>query len=100
SSVLAMLICRGPVAFAMGMPFSLGLRQLAPRGGSLAWAWASNGFASVVAAPLSALISLELGSRILLVVAGASYAVAATLAVLGGRGRPRHLPPPIAQRPF
>jgi len=96
--LLAILICLGPVAFTMGMPFSLGLRQLAPRGGSLAWAWASNGFASVVAAPASALISLELGSRILLVVAGASYAVAATLAVLGGRGRPRQLRPTIEER--
>jgi len=85
---LAMLVCLGPLAFLMGSPFPLGLRQLAP-GGTLAWAWASNGFASVAAAPLSGLISLELGSRVLLVVAGAAYAVAAILSTMAGRGRAR-----------
>jgi hypothetical protein len=86
---VTMLVCLGPLAFLMGIPFPLGLRQLAPRGGALAWAWASNGFASVVAAPLSALVSLELGSRVLLVVAGAAYAVAAALSAAAGRGRRR-----------
>jgi hypothetical protein len=75
--VLAVLACLGPPAFLMGMPFALGLRQLAPEGGALAWAWASNGFASVVAAPLSALVALELGSRVLLGAAAAAYALAA-----------------------
>ena len=91
--VVAMLVCLGPLAFAMGMPFALGVRQLAPRGGALAWAWASNGFASVAAAPLSALVSLELGSRVLLVLAGAAYAGAAILSLVAGRGRPRQLRP-------
>ena len=74
--VLAILLCLGPPAFLMGMPFALGLRQLAPEGRTLAWAWASNGFASVVAAPLSALVALELGSRVLLATAGMAYALA------------------------
>jgi hypothetical protein len=91
--VLAMLVCLGPLAFAMGMPFALGVRQLTPRGGALAWAWASNGFASVAAAPLSALLLLELGSRVLLVVAGAAYAGAAILSLVAGRGRRRELRP-------
>src|SRR5439155_512348 len=39
-----------PLAFALGMPFALGLRRIAPDGGApAAWAWAVNGFASVVA---------------------------------------------------
>ncbi len=92
---VTMLVCLGPLAFLMGIPFPLGLRQLAPRGGALAWAWASNGFASVVAAPLSALVSLELGSRVLLVVAGAAYAVAAALSTAAGRGR-RRMPRPTS----
>ncbi len=66
----AVLVCLGPPAFLMGMPFALGLRRLAPEAGTVAWAWASNGFASVVAAPLSALVALELGSRVLLAAAG------------------------------
>ena len=98
--ILAMLLCLGPLAFAMGMPFVLGLRQLAPRGGALAWAWASNGFASVTAAPLSALVSLELGSRVLLLVAGAAYAGAAILSLAGGRGRPRQLRPTTERSAF
>jgi len=69
-----------PVALLMGMPFALGLRRLA--GGddvNVAWAWAANGFASVVAAPLAALIALEAGSRTLLLCAAAAYAAAAAV---------------------
>jgi hypothetical protein len=89
--VVAALACLAPLAFLMGTPFPLGLRQLAANRNTLAWAWASNGFASVVAAPLSALVALELGSRVLLGIAAASYAVAASLAMLAGRGRPRQI---------
>jgi hypothetical protein len=87
--MVAMVGCLGPLAFLMGMPFPLGLRLLARERAPLAWAWASNGFASVIAAPLSALLSLELGSRVLLAGAAASYAVAAGMAAFGGRGTPR-----------
>jgi hypothetical protein len=69
-----------PVAFALGMPFALGLRRVAPDGGApAAWAWAVNGFASVVAAPLSALIALEAGSPALFAAAALAYALAAAL---------------------
>jgi hypothetical protein len=69
-----------PLAVLMGMPFALGLRRVA--GGDtvrVAWAWSANGFASVVAAPLAALIALEAGSRVLLLCAAAAYAAAAAL---------------------
>jgi predicted membrane-bound spermidine synthase len=75
----AVLIC--PVAFVMGMPFPHGLRLLA--GDShiqVAWAWAANGFASVVAAPLAALIVLERGSPELFLFAAIAYGVAGVLA--------------------
>jgi hypothetical protein len=88
--ILAVLACLGPPAFLMGTPFALGLRQLAPEGGRLAWAWASNGFASVVAAPLSALVALELGSRVLLGTAAAGYALAAAVLSVAGRRRRAH----------
>ena len=88
--ILAILVCLGPPAFLMGTPFALGLRQLAPEGGTLAWAWASNGFASVVAAPLSALVALELGSRVLLGAAAAGYALAAAVLSVAGRRRGAH----------
>ena len=67
-----------PLGFLMGQPFALGLRALA--GGSqtrVAWSWATNGFASVVAAPLGALIAIEAGSRALFLLAAAAYAGAA-----------------------
>jgi len=84
---LAVLGCLAPLAFLMGMPFPLGLRRLVRDSGPLAWAWASNGFASVVAVPLSALLSLELGSQVLFLAAGAAYALAAVAAGVGGEGR-------------
>ncbi len=69
-----------PLALAMGMPFALGVRSLvAADRTSLAWAWAANGFASVVAAPLAALVALELGSPALLAGSAAAYAAAAAL---------------------
>jgi spermidine synthase len=67
----------GPLALLMGMPFPLGLRALA--GGDVnraAWAWAANGFASVVAAPLGAIVALELGSPALFGLGAACYLVA------------------------
>ncbi len=76
----AALIILAPLAFLMGTPFPLGLRSLA--GGDakrVAWAWATNGFASAVAAPLAALIALEAGSGSLLGVAAMAYAGAALL---------------------
>jgi hypothetical protein len=74
------LACVAPIGFLMGMPFTLGLRRLAREDdGSLGWAWASNAFASVVAAPLAALVALELGSPAVFAIAAAAYFVAALL---------------------
>ena len=74
------LIALAPVAVLMGIPFPLGLRRLAGTGtGRVAWAWAANGFASVVAAPIAALIALDWGSPFVLGVAALTYAGAATI---------------------
>jgi spermidine synthase len=80
------LLLLAPLAFLMGMPFPIGLRSIAgadTEGVGVAWGWAANGFASVVAAPLAALIALESGSRSLFFVAAAAYAGAALLQRLG-----------------
>jgi hypothetical protein len=76
---VAALACVGPPALLMGLPFPLALRTFAADHSDVAWAWAANGFASVVAAPLCALIALEAGSRVLFAAAGAAYALAAAL---------------------
>ena len=75
----AALAAVAPAAFLMGLPFALGLRALARGRGAVAWAWAANGFASVVAAPVGALLGLEAGSRVLLAAAAAAYALAAAI---------------------
>ena len=83
----AAILLLAPLAFLMGMPFPLGLRLLAVDGSGVGWAWAANGFSSVVAAPLSALVALEAGSPALFLVAGLAYAGAAAVATRPLRGR-------------
>lgn len=84
----AHLLLRGTIAFLalappallMGVPFPIGLRAFAGTDTvRVAWAWAANGFASVVAAPLSAIIAIEAGSPALFVIAAAAYGTAALL---------------------
>lgn len=82
-AIVALLVL-APLAFVMGLPFPLGLRSLArDRGRDVAWAWAANGFASVVATPLAALVALEAGSDSLFLFAAAAYAGAAVLGRAG-----------------
>ncbi len=77
-----------PVAFIMGMMFPLGLRGIARDDSArIAWAWGANGFASVVGAPLAALIAVEAGSRVLLVAAAGAYVAAAAVVAASRTGR-------------
>jgi hypothetical protein len=86
-AALALLLL-APVALVMGMPFPLGLRALARADPArVAWAWAANGFTSVVTAPLAALVALEAGTRMVFLVAAAAYGVAA--GCLGPKGERR-----------
>jgi hypothetical protein len=67
-----------PLAFAMGMPFPLGLSRLAERSPALIpWAWALNGFASVVGAVLATLLAIHWGFTAVVIVAVALYLTAA-----------------------
>jgi len=71
-------ILLAPVTVGMGMLFPLGLRSLAVGSGRrIAWAWAANGFTSVVGVPLAALIAVEAGSPVLFLVAATTYAACA-----------------------
>lgn len=70
------LLAASPVAFAMGLPFPLGLGRVG-RGPFLPWAWALNGAFSVVATPLANLLALERGFAVVLSVAALLYGVAA-----------------------
>ena len=91
------ILLLAPVAWLMGMPFPLGLRALTSDSAGVAWAWAANGFASVIAAPLSALVALEAGSPALFLLGTAAYLAAAAIgrsgpapgrATAGGADRP------------
>lgn len=69
-----------PMAWAMGRPFPWGLAQLARSRSWMPWAWAVNGFASVVAASMATLVSVQAGQRITLTAGLASYALAGAIA--------------------
>ena len=70
-----------PLAFAMGHMFPTGLRAVsAARPGLVPWAWAVNGFASVLAATAAPLLAMEIGFTGLTALATACYALAALLA--------------------
>lgn len=71
-AIIAFIVL-APPAFLMGFLFPLGLRIFGDRPTKVAWAWAANGFASVVAAPLAALLALEMGSAALFLLAAAAY---------------------------
>lgn len=69
-----------PLTWAMGRAFPWALRQLAGHERWVPWAWAINGFASVVAAALATLISVQWGQPATLAAAIACYAAAAAIA--------------------
>lgn len=75
---IAGLATIAPLAFAMGLPFPLGLTRLAREAPAFVpWAWGLNGCASVIAAIAALLLALEIGLRGTLLVALALYALAA-----------------------
>ena len=72
-----LVVLLGPLSFALGMPFSMGLAEASKKGhGFLPWAWALNGAFSVIATPMANLIATELGFRFLLGAAACLYGLA------------------------
>jgi hypothetical protein len=67
-----------PLAFAMGLPFPLGLARLARAAPAFVpWAWGLNGCASVIAAIAALLLAMAIGLRATLLWALALYVFAA-----------------------
>jgi hypothetical protein len=82
---LLVLTLLAPLAFLMGWPFPAGmllLEKWSP--GLLPWAWGINGFASVAAAPLTVLLAMSLGFRLVLTLAVMAYLLAVVLALRVG----------------
>lgn len=74
--VLLSVALIAPLAFCMGMPFPLGLGQLADHApGLIPWAWAINGCASVISAVLATLLAIHLGFSAVIAIALALYAL-------------------------
>jgi hypothetical protein len=60
--MIATILLLGPLAFAMGHPFPLGLQRVADRAPRwIPWCWGVNGFLSVIGAAAAPLIALNLG---------------------------------------
>ncbi len=67
-----------PLGFLMGMPFPLGLLQLAKRMPDfIPWVWGINGCASVLSAILAALLAVHIGLQALILCAVGLYVLAA-----------------------
>jgi predicted MFS family arabinose efflux permease len=67
-----------PLAICMGMPFPTGTMRLASTAReSIPWAWAINGFASVVGAVLASLLAIHLGFAAVILLAVLIYGLAA-----------------------
>jgi len=77
---VAAILIMAPAAFFMGFPFPNGLSALSDaRPQLLPWAWGMNGALSVTGAVLTKLISISYGFPAVLLVAAATYALAAVV---------------------
>ena len=75
--ILVSLFFIAPLAFAMGFPFTLGLSEVAGAGRLyVPWAWAVNGFASVLGTTLATLAAVHLGLQRVLLLAALFYLLA------------------------
>ena len=90
-----------PLGFAMGTPFPLGLRRLRPDAASIVpWAWALNGYMSVVASLTTVLASRVFGYDAAFGMALAAYLLAFLVAPALPRVAPTHAPFLLRPRPF
>jgi hypothetical protein len=78
--ILVSIALIAPLAFAMGMPFPLGLASVAAGSPQLVpWAWGINACASVVAAILATILAIHLGFSAIVLLAVVLYTLAATV---------------------
>ncbi|MGZ8554651.1 MAG: hypothetical protein ACXWV8_14665, partial [Chitinophagaceae bacterium] len=73
--VISLIIIAIP-ALLMGMPFPLGLRLLSGiEEKNIPWAWGINGCMSVISASLAALLAVEIGFTLVMLLAALAYAI-------------------------
>ncbi|HWS02056.1 MAG TPA: SAM-dependent methyltransferase [Gammaproteobacteria bacterium] len=89
--VIASILLIMPLAFAMGLPFSLGLARVAQITPQLIpWAWGVNGCASVISAVLATLLAVHWGFSVVMLAAVTLYGLA-SLWLPAHAPDPRHL---------
>jgi hypothetical protein len=78
-----------PLGFLMGIPFASGLRRIGPI--QIPWAWSVNGALSGVSGVVAAMLTLDLGFRVALVIGALAYlgALLATRQLAGGESDPQ-----------
>ncbi len=75
--IAASVVLIAPLAFAMGMPFPMGLSELGRHSESLIpWAWGVNGCASVISAVAATLVAIHFGFTVVMVMALLFYLAA------------------------
>jgi hypothetical protein len=82
---IAAILLMFPAGFLMGLPFPLGMRYILKNPGQRAYAWSSNGCASVLTSIASAQIALSYGIPYILGCAVSAYLL--VLACVGMSGR-------------
>jgi hypothetical protein len=71
----AALLILGPIGILMGLPFTIGMRDILSSTAQRAYAWASNGCASVLASIAAAQMALMFGIPYILVCALVAYGI-------------------------
>ncbi|MDO8292612.1 MAG: SAM-dependent methyltransferase [Gallionella sp.] len=77
AKILISVALIAPLAMCMGVPFPTGMMRLAAsHNEAIPWAWAINGFASVVGAVLATLLAIHLGFAAVILLAVLIYGLA------------------------
>jgi hypothetical protein len=78
-----------PLGTLMGIPFASGLRRIRPT--QIPWAWSANGALSGVGGVVAAMLALDLGFRMALIIGALAYlgALLAAHRLAGGRPDPQ-----------
>ena len=86
--VLAALVL-APLGTLMGIPFASGLRRIVPT--QIPWAWSANGALSGVGGVVAAMLTLDLGFRMALIIGALAYlgALLATRRLAEGKPDPQ-----------
>ncbi len=75
--IAASIVLIAPLAFAMGIPFAMGLSELGSHSETLIpWAWAVNGCASVISAVAATLFAIHFGFTAVMAMALLFYLIA------------------------